>query len=129
MLGLSGVLKKNTEITTISSWGPQFRVSFDLKINSLASGNRGGWSSVLSFKKDGGARNNGQLGDRIPAIFMNKKGFLLFSSSVNRNRNYNFKPYSIKLKKWYSIALAQTWENGKVRETENFNKLLKFIIC
>ena len=78
-IGLSGVVKKNTEIATIPSWGPQFRVSFDLKINSLASGNRGGWSSVIAFKKDGGARNAGQIGDRIPAIFFNKKGILHFS--------------------------------------------------
>ena len=118
ILGLSGVVKRNTEIGTIPIWGPLFRVSFDLKINSLASGNRGGWSSVLSFKKDGGARNMAQIGDRIPAIFLNKKGFLHFCSSVNRNRNYCVNFNSIKLEKWYNISLAQTWENGKVRETE-----------
>ena len=56
-ISLSGVVKKNTAIATIPSWGPQFRISFDLKINSLASGNRGGWASVISFKKDGGARD------------------------------------------------------------------------
>ena len=65
-IGLSGAVKRNSEIGTIPSWGPQFRVSFDLKINSLAPGD---WASIIAFKKDGGARNNGEIGDRIPAIF------------------------------------------------------------
>ena len=116
-------MRRNTEIGTIATWGPQFRVCFDLKINSHVSGNRGGWSSVISFKKDGGARDAEQIGDRIPAIFFNKKGILHFSTSVNRNRNYNFNFNSIKLNKWYSIALAQTWENDKVRGTEKISKL------
>ena len=116
MLGLSGDVKKNTEIGTIPSWGPQFRVSFDLKINSHVSGNRGGWSSVISFKKDGGARNNGELGDRIPAIFLNKKGILHFSSSVNSNGNHVFIFNPIELNRWYSITIEQIPENGKVRE-------------
>ena len=117
MLGLSGDVKRNTEIGKIPSWGPQFRVSFDLKINSHVSGNSG-WSSVLAFKSDGGASNSRKIGDRIPAIFMFKKGFLHFTSGVNRKRNYNFNFNSIKLSKWYSITIEQTREKGKVRETE-----------
>ena len=38
ILGLSGDVKKKTEIGTIPSWGPQFRISFDLKINSHVAG-------------------------------------------------------------------------------------------
>ena len=114
--GLSGVVKKNTEIGTIPSWGPQYRVRFDVKINSYRFGNRGGWSSIISFKRDGGKRNGGVIGDRNPAIFLNKKGFLTFASGVNGNPNHNFNFNSIKLKKWYSIEIAQTRDKGKVRE-------------
>ena len=118
ILGLSGDVKKKTEIGTIPSWGPQFRVSFDLKINSQVSGDRGGFASVLSFKGNGG-KNNGR---RIPDILMNKKGFLHFTSAVNGNRNYNFNINSIKLNKWYSIAIEQIRDEGKVRETEKLHK-------
>ena len=113
-LGLSGDVKKNTEIGTISNWGPQFWVSFDLKINSHVSGNKGGWNSVLSFKSDGGARNLGQIGDRIPAILFNKKGFLHFTSGVNGNSNHVFNFDSIKSNKWYSIVIEQKRVKGKV---------------
>ena len=116
-IGLSGDVKKNTEIGKIPTWGPEFRVTFDLKINSLVSG-RGGWTNVISFQINGGKRNNVKMGDRIPSIFLNKKGFLHFTSGVNRNRNHVFNFNSIKLKKWFSIAIQQTRENGKVREIE-----------
>ena len=123
-IGLSGDVEKNTEIGTIPSWGPHFRVSFDLKINS---GSKAGWSSVLSFKSDGGARNMEEMGDRIPAIFLNKKGSIHFTSGVNGNRNYVFNFNSIKLNKWYSIAVEQIRNKGKVREIRI--KLKKFNSC
>ena len=43
-------IQKNKEIGTIDSWGPFFRVSFDLIIHSYVNG----YSSVLSFKGNGG---------------------------------------------------------------------------
>ena len=116
--GLSGVVKKNTEIGKIATWGPQFRVSFDLKINSHVAGNRGGWSNVISFKSNGGTSNMWKIGDRIPAIFINRKGFLHFTNAVNGNSNHVFDFKPIKLNKWYSIAIQQKRENGKVKERE-----------
>ena len=114
-IGLSGDLKRNTEIGTIPSWGPQFRIHFDLKINSHVSGDRGGWSCVISFKKDGGKSNAGRYGDRSPSIYMNKKGFLVVASAVNGKRNHNFKFHSIKLNEWFSVTIEQTSDKGKVR--------------
>ena len=114
--GLSGVVKKNTEIGKIATWGPQFRVSFDLKINSHVAGNRGGWSNVISFKGNGGTSNMWKIGDRIPAIFMNRKRSLHFTNAVNGNSNYHFDFHSINVNKWYSITIQQIWENGKVRD-------------
>ena len=116
--GLSGNVKRNTEIATIPSLGPTFRVSFDLKINSHVAGNRGGWSSIISFKGNGGTSNIGKIGDRIPAIFMNRKRYMHFSNAVNGNRNYRFNLPSITVNKWYSITIQQKRENGKVKERE-----------
>ena len=116
--GFSGKIEKNTEIATIPRWGPWFRVSFDLKINSYRSVNKGGWSSVIAFKKDGGESNLEKIGDRIPAVFLNKKESLHFSSGVSGKRNHNFDFISIKLKKWYGIVIEQTRDKGKVRESD-----------
>ena len=113
-------------IGTIANWGPQFRVSFDLKINSLDLPHRSGWSSVIAFKVDGGAGNMDKIGDRIPAIFSNKRGYLHFANAVNGNRNHVFN-FNFKLKKWYSITLEQTWENGKVREKKDLLLTIKEI--
>ena len=110
-IGQSGVVKRNTEIATIPSWGPQFRVSFDLKVNSR--NRREIWASVLSFKGNGAKHDFRTVGDRIPAIYYHKSGFLHFASGVNGNRNYVFN-YPIKVKKWYSITIEQKLSNGKV---------------
>ena len=109
-------MRRNTEIGAIATWGPQFRVCFDLKINSHVSGNRGGWSNVISFKNNGGKGKLGQIGDRIPAIFLNRRGFLHFTNGVNGNNNYHFNFHSINVNKWYSITIQQTRNNDKARE-------------
>ena len=114
-IGQFGNPIKNTAIGTIASWGPQFRVSFDLKINSLYI-NWGVWSSVIAFKIDGGVGNSRKIGDRIPAIFLHKNGFLHFTNALNGNKNH-VTNFPVKLNKWYSIAVEQTLENGQVRET------------
>ena len=113
--GLSGNVKRNTEIGKIASLGPTFRVSFDLKINSHVAGNRRGWSNVISFKSNGGTSNNRKIGDRIPAIFMNRKRYMHFTNAVNGNNNYRFNLPSINVNKWYSITIQQTRSNNKVR--------------
>ena len=115
-VGLSGDVKRNPEIGTISSWGPQYRVSFDLKINSHVVGNSGGWSVIIDFKSDGARSDNRKIGDRIPSLFINRKRFLHFTTAINGIRNYAFDFHSIDVNKWYSITIQQKKENGKVKE-------------
>ena len=112
-IGPSGDVKRNTEIETIPTWGPLFRVSFDLKINSLKSGNKGGWSSVISFKGNEGKKDLGNHGDRIPAVFMNKNGRLHFRSSVSGNTNHKLSS-AVQLKKWLRVVIEQNLSNEKV---------------
>ena len=111
-IGCSGVIKKNTVIGTIPSWGPLFRVSFDMKINSYQ---KTDWTSILDFKGNGGTREKGKHGDRIPTVLHEKKNKeLIFCSSVNGNENYHIK-YKVDLKKWYNIIIEQISIDGKVR--------------
>ena len=118
-VGLSGDVKRNTELATIPSWGPLFRVSLELKINSLVRVGGWGWSNVLVFKGNGASRNSGKNGDRIPGIWMHQslRYGLLFTNSVNGKANFYFNNYSVKLNKWYNIVIEQTEVKGKVRKT------------
>ena len=97
-------------------------MSIKIRVRTNVSRDSEGWASVLSFKSDGGARNLKQIGDRIPAIFLNNQRFIHFTSAVNGKRNYNFNFHSVKLHKWYSIAIEQKRENDKVSQTEKLHK-------
>ena len=111
--GLSGVVKKNNEIGIIESWGPHFRVSFEMKIKSFVAAK---WTNILSFKGNGAKESCCQPGDRAPAIFLqNNKKYLVFSHPVNGNGKYSSHwDKKVKLNKWYKIIIEQISINGKV---------------
>ena len=124
-IGLSGVVKKNTEIGTIPSWGPLYRISFDLKVNSLS---RTVWTNVISFRGNGAKNNHGNLGDRIPAVFMHSNGRLHFSSSVGAKPSYNANS-PVPLKKWLYVIIEQYPLNGKVKVKYLLFYLMQYQVC
>ena len=101
------MVKKNNEIGAIASWGPLFRVSFDLKINKLGSN----WGSILIFKANDG--DCCSVGDRIPMIMVNNNGHIAIASAVSGNGNYYFY-HKVQLNKWYKIVIEQKTIHGKV---------------
>ena len=111
--GLSGVVEKDNEIGTIESWGPHFRVSFEMIIKSFVGAK---WTSILSFKGNGAKGSCCQPGDRAPAIFLqNNKKYLVFSHPVNGNGKYSSHwDKKVRLNKWYKIIIEQISINGKV---------------
>ena len=50
---------------------------------------------------------------RIPAIFVNRNGYLHITSSVNGNRNHVY-DHKLKLQKWYKIIIEQVSLSKKV---------------
>ena len=91
-----------------------FRVSFDLIIHSYVRGKgRKGWTSVFSFKGNGGKRHCCKHGDRVPEIALDKNGGLRISNSVSGNAKYSFIS-KVGLNKWYSIIIEQKSNHGKV---------------
>ena len=112
--GHTGEIEENKEIGTIDIWGPMFRVSFDLIIHSYVRGKgRKGWTSVFSFKGNGGKRHCCKHGDRVPEIALDKNGGLRISNSVSGNAKYSFIS-KVRLKKWHSIIIEQAPTYGKV---------------
>ena len=109
--------QKNNQIGTIDSWGPFFRVSFDLLIHSYD--NDGEHFSVLAFKGNGGTSDCCENGDRIPFITVvssNQELQLSFANSVNQNGNYYFF-FNINLETWYNIIIEQEYVNRMVSKT------------
>ena len=98
-------MKRNKEIGVINgTWGPFFRISFDLIIHSYVKGKgKQGWSSVLAF-------------DKKPSVDLNKNGQLrLFFEK----KKYTFIT-NIDLNKWYNISIEQKPKNKKVRKKAKF---------
>ena len=87
-------------IGNIYTWGPFFRISFDLIVHSLHKEGKGkqGWTTILSF-------------DKKPDITLNKKGKLKI---FFEKRKYNF-ALNIDLNKWYNISIEQKNKKEKVR--------------
>ena len=112
--GLSGVVEKDNEIGTIESWGPHFRVSFEMIIKSFVGAK---WTNILSFKGNGATSECCQPGDRAPAVFLQEhKKLLVFSNTVNGNGGYAFHwNKKVELNKWYKIIIEQISINGKVK--------------
>ena len=125
--GLSGRVKKNHQIGTIWNWGPQFRVSFDLRINSHVLGDPvWGWSEILVFSateeskgSTGNLLHKKMKGDRIPAIFIHRDHSpwgMYISNLVNAHRDYHFRYTKYKENKWHRFEISQLREgDGKVR--------------
>ena len=114
MLGNPGQnIERNKEIAFIESWGPLFSVSFDLFITSFENED---WSDILAFKANG-AISDFAMGDRIPAIFLHKTGYIWFVNLINGEDTSPAAKFKvdIELNQWYSIALQQIREDDKVR--------------
>ena len=103
-------VKRNTQIGTIKSWGPTFRVSVDLIIHSYGSGHH--YRNIIAFKGNNG-HNCCNNGDRVPAIWSHPMIGLHIVGSVH-GRMYSFNYRGIKLGKKFNLVIEQVWINGEV---------------
>ena len=101
----------DTEIGIIDSWGPFFRVSFDLIIHSFST--RYVWSGLFFFQGYGTRCSPRICDDEVPALFLNNQfGFMQIKNTVIYPREeFDFK---IELSHWYNIIIEQKSVNGKV---------------
>ena len=99
-------MKRNKELGVINgTWGPFFRISFDLIIHSYVKGKgKQGWSSVLAF-------------DKKPSVDLNKNGELRIFFEKKKNNFFT----NVVLNKWYNISIEQRPNSKKVRH-QNFSR-------
>ena len=116
-------------LTTLPTWGPTFKVSLDIFINSFDGLNlkHGVYAEVLRFTNTTDAMNTENLdpdfqilGSRIPVVFTHKDGYIIVASQIGDNNNYHIGgdsgPGHIYLKEntWYKLEISQLSENSKV---------------
>ena len=104
----SFTITKDKKFPTLSSWGPIFKVSLELKIKSYNVPNLKNeyWAEVLRFTNTDNDCCN--VGDRIPAIFTNnndKKVYVIMD--INNKGNEVVLEHSFEENKWYKIELTQ----------------------
>ena len=96
------------------SWGPSFKVSLELYINSFDEN----WAEVLRLTNT--ENDYGDVGDRIPAIFArrtdaDKKGTGTIGIRTQIGDNHGAEAYDkdgILEKKWYTLELTQYKDNN-----------------
>ena len=106
--GYSGKVTKNNYISTIGSFGPEYRVVVDIIVHSVGSG----WQNIIHFTSS--EVDCCSIGDRNPAIFYHSSGKLRIAGAVG-SKTYYF-DLMIDLQKWYHIEIVQQKKNEKVRE-------------
>ena len=82
-------VKPNNLIATISSWGPSFKIKFEVKYLSFDNpGTSDGFADCLRFTTT--SQDNGNVGDRIPLFQAGKTGTIKsarFSSDIGPSSN------------------------------------------
>ena len=106
-------IQRDKEIGTIDTWGPFFRVSFDLIIHSYS--RKSLWSTLLAFRIEGDCH---QQSCKIPVLFFWFSGYIRFSNTVD-NIHY-YLNYKIVLNQWYKIIIEQKSINRKVIKLKNY---------
>jgi len=104
-------VKKNNLIGIIPSWGPSFKISFELKVLSFASCRaRGdGVSNYLTFTATD--KECCDIGDRVPAFFTNSGGFLQLATQINDNGNVIKSSPQLEENVWYKLEVEQVFHN------------------
>ena len=115
------LITKNNLVATLPSWGNHFDISLELWIESFTNTNKKGYSELLRFTATN--KDCCSAGDRIPAIFANKNGFIHVTSQIGTNGNAA-KNFNIKTKTWIKVEIKQYQENGEVFHSNNILTIL-----
>ena len=104
----------NNLLDKLDSWGPLFKISFQLKVNSF-----GGSPSVRSDQSllhFTATNTNGykKAGERIPAVFVFTDGTLGFRTNIGSTPNWHKQVKWDVAGGWQDIEISQLRESSKV---------------
>ena len=103
----------NNLVASLPIWGSSYRLTFSLYINSFDGKNlrQGKWAELLRVTRTN--NNCCAIGDRIPAIFTNKGGFIQVGTQIGAAGN-KWKNVNMNEKTWYKLDIIQYQWNNKV---------------
>ena len=110
---LAELVVSHNLLTTLPTWGPTFKVSVDIFINSFHGKNLkdGAWAEILRFTNTTNNRDN--LGDRLPAVFTHKDGYIIVASQIGDDNNYLIGGHiHLKKKTWHKLEITQFSKNS-----------------
>ena len=98
-------------LKSVYIWGPAFKIRCWLKIDSYTVPNLryGAWAELLRFtttQHDCCSNWNANEGDRIPAIFTHRDGYIHITMAMGNNGN-RYKNVWLSDKLWYKLELEQ----------------------
>ena len=105
------LITKDNLVATLPSWGDQFDVSLELWIESFTSANKNGYTELLRFSATD--KDCCSAGDRMPAIFATKDGYISVRSQIGTNWDA-YTNFNITTQTWTKVEIKQYQENGKV---------------
>ena len=115
----------NSQKKTFFNWGEEYLVEFDINIKRYLPTSIQ-WVNVFHFSN---GNNVGGRGNRIPGMWINKRKFLHFISTVNREPQHRYDFLNFELNKNYHIIIQQTkdkeskkttyeiWINGELKHS------------
>ena len=108
-------------LATLPSWGPTYKVSLELYVNSFPSG-RPIWAEILRFSTSD--QNCCSPGDRSPLLMLDgKEGGRLVVCGTTSRGNW-CRRLKISSNKWYKVELEQRIEPEEViRKMKDFKNI------
>ena len=101
-------------------WGPSWKVSFELFINSYTRGHIApdGYANVFHITATGNECCS--IGDRYPAFLTNRNGFIHFATQIGDRGNAFWDSPQLPPRVWYGIEAEQRFKNGKVGKIKEY---------
>ena len=112
-------------VEILLTWGPAYRVSLDLHINSFEHGGAGAWAELLRFTNT--EADCCTIGDRIQAVFVHKNGNIMVVTQIGEDGNWN-KQFPLTEKTWYNLEMVQNVQDNKVSNYRFFHEISRIDI-
>ena len=105
-------VENNKLLFSVSRWGPTFKISFELNIQSFANCNPDKMANLLTVT----ATDNDccEIGDRVPAFFINSGGFLQLANHIDDNGNKIDHSPGLTENHWYTVEVEQYLYHNEV---------------
>ena len=100
-------------VASLPTWGPAFQISLDLYIKSYENIDADAdWAEILFVTSTMNQCCN--IGDRIPALFAHKDGYIKTSTQIGNEGSKSFEHAPLDVTTWYAVELLQHLEEDKV---------------